>query len=56
MESDPRLLQRESIATGLENWNWEFRSCIRIVVEGRESREREYNGVKRSTTERIVVE
>jgi hypothetical protein len=36
---------------GLENWNSEFRSCKRIVVEERESREWEYNGVQRRTTE-----
>jgi hypothetical protein len=53
MESDPRLYnERLFVAEGIENWNWEFGSCRRIVVEARESRELEYKGVERSTTGR----
>jgi hypothetical protein len=41
------------------NWNWEFRSCRRIVVEGRESREWGYLGVQhrmRESNRKLVVE
>jgi hypothetical protein len=55
MDSDPRLYSESLfVVTGLENWNLEFRSCRRILVEERASREREYNGVQRLTTKRIV--
>jgi hypothetical protein len=35
----------------LEKWNWEFRSCKRVVVEEQESREWEYNGVQQRVLE-----
>jgi hypothetical protein len=55
MGSDPRLYSESLfVARELDNWNCEFRSCRRILVEGRESREWEYKGVQRSTAERRV--
>jgi hypothetical protein len=56
MESDPRLYNESlfvarEIRELLDNWNWEFRRCMRIVVEERESRKWEYNGVKQGEWE-----
>jgi hypothetical protein len=36
MGSDPKLYKESLFVAGeirLENWNWEFRSCKRFVVE-----------------------
>jgi hypothetical protein len=52
MMSDPRLYSESLfVARGLENWNWDFRSCRRIVVE-KESQENWNTGVYNEVQQR----